>query len=1369
MSKMAALDWSKFQRLDGDPRLNFELLCRNLVTRHYRQFGCVRALRNQPGVEFHIQLHSACSLGDSGRWWGWQCKWFGVPSDGLLNNSQKDDIRQSLAQSKEKLPELTDWVLWTPCTLSKSSQEWYYSLSSVQPRLHLWSESELREHLAGPGAIMRAPYFGELALTASDLQQIHERTTAALHGRWFPEVHQVVAAEQQIRRALGETDQWSDLKRVASNLESGSARVIDRLPFLTEKVRACAAPLLDAARDLRGLLDAAGSDLSALDVDDLGVRLNAVARTCEQWNAFSRLLRAARSSFALDATNFVATVYEAIHSLSELQRSLARRVLAIVGEAGFGKSQLAAQVTAPSATRPAGILLFGRDLRSRENFDDLARRVCLHGEPVKTFESLVAAVDAAAQRASCRLPIIIDGLNEAEDARDWKGAIAQTLPLLQQYRHVLLVCTVRGDFVAHAIPDEVDRVHLEGFQEELNSAVARYFQHYRIDATDSPIDSQAFEHPLLLRMFCEVTNPARQKTVGVEAMPTSLTALFERFLLTSADRIAELAATGERFCVEEVLDALRRIAIELWDRRARAIPAEDLRSLLHDTGRVWERSIVRALEQEGLLFRDSFDGQQSGQYAVVYDALAGHMIADALVGRVGPGEFVQWFRLQSEGGLFAHGSSRRHPLASDIISGLVGVLPRRAFRQQLWLLLDEPLRSEALYAAARLEAEWLDPQTVAALESSLIQLPHSSRDLLNRMWATRDAADHPLNSHCLDRVLRAMPNAERDLRWSEWIRRHREAVVVDLDKIAERWKSGVLDSERERLLARWIMWTLTSTVRPVRDRATRALFRLGLVIPDALFRLTADSLRISDPYVSERTLAASYGVAMTLYCQPERVRERMQLGEFAGHLINEMFMPDAPAATWNALARDSALGVIELAGKMTPGCFGSRERQYLQPPFRIPHTPFRPPKTIRDADIAEARWAIDYDFDKYRIGGFAREGRWAERRGVTHDEVRRQVEARIVELGYEASRFGSIDEMITRCVGGQGTARPSRTDCYGKKYAWIAFLEMHGLSHQRGKAQQARLGRRPAEPLIDPSFPEQPRAWRPELPSLFADAFIDRQRWIAHGCEPDYTNLLSPAVVDGAHGPWVLLDGHVEQTAASDDRRVFTLFRGVLTSARSVRALIAGYFACPYPGNDAIPRLVEDYYTYWGEVSWSRRFASSLWNRNGRAKSDRKKAFSEVSGSTDESGVYIELPACQFIWESHHSELNSVSAVTVPAPALIEHLQLRGRPQELDFADGSGRVASLYREFRAERDAYASHLLYLRADLLAEYLRASNQSLVWMVWGERGWRFVGYQEPSDQEVVLLRTSANVHRRAYVWRPSASQPIELGPSYDVRAR
>jgi hypothetical protein len=75
---------------------------------------------------------------------------------------------------------------------------------------------------------------------------------------------------------------------------------------------------------------------------------------------------------------------------------------------------------------------------------------------------------------------------------------------------------------------------------------------------------------LTLRLFCEVTNPKREKVVGIDAMPGSLTALFDRYLDQVGERIAELALP-EHSATTRMMSgrAMTTIANMLWGSCAR--------------------------------------------------------------------------------------------------------------------------------------------------------------------------------------------------------------------------------------------------------------------------------------------------------------------------------------------------------------------------------------------------------------------------------------------------------------------------------------------------------------------------------------------------------------------------------------------------------------------------------------------------------------------------------------------------------------------------------------------------------------------------------------------------------------------------------
>ncbi len=151
------LDWQKFKELTGDDAKNFEKLCRGIVRRRFGKFGPLIERKNQPGVEFYIRLDRDCpELGDSGDKVGWQCKWFKLTVDGKLTSSAKSKILYSLDMTNKHVEDLNRWILWTPFTLAKADQEWFYhQQSNYSYELQLWNANDIDNCLKGSALELR--------------------------------------------------------------------------------------------------------------------------------------------------------------------------------------------------------------------------------------------------------------------------------------------------------------------------------------------------------------------------------------------------------------------------------------------------------------------------------------------------------------------------------------------------------------------------------------------------------------------------------------------------------------------------------------------------------------------------------------------------------------------------------------------------------------------------------------------------------------------------------------------------------------------------------------------------------------------------------------------------------------------------------------------------------------------------------------------------------------------------------------------------------------------------------------------------------------------------------------------------------------
>ncbi|HHK42339.1 MAG TPA: hypothetical protein ENJ50_07970, partial [Planctomycetaceae bacterium] len=580
-------------------------------------------------------------------------------------------------------------MLWTRQALTKADQEWFEGLSSTMT-LHLWTADEIDNLLVGQANVFRSTYFGDLILTPDFLRERHDHSVAPIRGRWQPEVHQVVDAERSLRRMLGESGSWDELRALAVDLRS-QADAAQTAPAVPPPFASSVSGVVETARLFADALERVADAVRAGDIDLLRDEISAQpgALTAEVATA-PRRLRSGNHLAGLYVTNAVAGCREALHLFSEIEEAFSSHVVALVAPAGCGKTHLAAQLTAPTNSRPAGMLLYGRDLHASHTLDDLARRVTVAGQPVQTLELLLAAVDAAGQRARHRLPVVIDGLNESEDPRVWKAELASLERVLAKYPYVLLVSTIRPEFQDEALPDGTRCVEIADYGVDAIEAIRLYFRHWKIDATDASLPG-FLRHPLTLRLFCEVTNPTRKKTVGIDAMPGSLTALFDRYLDQIGDRIADLAPRTQRYYAQDVRAALTTFAELLWESRSRSMGLSELRKALGDDGRPWDQSLVRALEHEGVLLRMPSD--HGDAYVPVYDRIGGHLIATALLTQHGRAGFETWIREPTTTALLAGDYDERHPLGDDIVYSLVGQIPRRFYSKQLWQLVDEPIRA----------------------------------------------------------------------------------------------------------------------------------------------------------------------------------------------------------------------------------------------------------------------------------------------------------------------------------------------------------------------------------------------------------------------------------------------------------------------------------------------------------------------------------------------------------------------------------------------------------------------------------------------------------------------------------------------------
>lgn len=1011
--------------------------------------------------------------------------------------------------------------------------------------------------------------------------------------------------------------------------------------------------------------------------------------------------------------------------------------------------------------------------------------LCLASGFPNDANALLSSLQVLGQRRGVRALLIVDAINEG-DQREWRRALRRLCIQMRAYPNVGLVLSCRTPFDRLLVRPRTRSLLIvvdhPGFAEIEFDAQLAFFDYYEIPTPGYPLITPEFSRPLFLKLFCEAIRRLgpSQKTRSLREVASGqkgMTYILERFVKAIGHRLENDLQIPRGFCwsvlkgdrpagVHGVLGVAPIMAAQLRDYVTKEECLNAIGAFLGPRdGPQKRRKILRRMVADGLLgesvrWDDTVEGvgfpyQRFGDHLV-----ARHLLASDLDVRSSAHVRRSFYRNRPLGKVFATFPGGYSYVMPGLASAIMIEFPERTRkvlpheeRELVFYLPRACTPAEAVMNTFLEGLPWRSRESFTRQTDRVIEFflrDYGQRSAVRTFEVLVDLAcrkEHPYSSAGLEQNLALLSIPDRDLSWTEFVRECADSsTIFRLLAWVERNADAPIEAGAAVEALTVVSLFLTTTRRQLRDRVTRALFLLGLQHPAALFTRALRALEFNDPYVPERVLAACYGVAMAHWADPAGTRLRSELPTFAQSLISAMFLPGAPHRTRHVLMRDYALGVIELADRVQPGCVKPGHRRYLRAPFSQIPPPFREAAAIPDEQCVAAEGALHMDFNNYTLGRLISDRKNYDSEHPEYVDVRRQILGRITDLGYSPERFGELDKSIGRHSWYDQREDGGKTDRYGKKYSWIAFFEMYGLRIDTGALAERRMEERTSDGDIDPSFPQTPRPWKPRLRNPFDVNPKNVAEWMRSGPTLSYDALLHPSQVDRARGPWLLLDGYVRREAVNDHRAIFTFLRAVLVKAGDVDRLRAEYGRVEVPSN-VIPRVGGDYYTYAGEIPWSRRFGTDLRWKNGKAKRHVEQIYRWYGQGKWDPGVNVELTAHGYAWESYHSALNQSGHLLYPAPAICEMLQLVGHRHCGDLYDPQGRGATLYRRFKEGDDVLALDVLYIRRSLLRRYLIATGQVLVWLIWGERECKrdviLEMYNEPSVRDV--LDAQANSYK------------------------
>lgn len=1257
---MSDLHWERFASLTGDPRNNWEVLCREVVRRHYERFGPLATRKQNPGVEFHVKVEAGdCDLGGPGCHWGWQCKWFNdqtLKRDGSLLAAQRTAIEDSIEKTVRHVPGLTDWVLWTREKFTAADARWLADLDAPFT-LHHWDGETLIGLLTGPAEALRQSWFGSLTLSREELTRRRCTAMAPIAHRYVEELHILTSTQRDVEARLMEPLPEDELSSILVELEATYEGLQETLHLAKEQMEQMHLDLMQA-------LGTATESLGELR-DRLSEGLKPSREELERADALTESPRDDELwgdheldfEYADDASR---RQEEGLLALRRVRRflkiaalSFGRPMIVASGSAGAGKTHLSANITGPSA-KAQGVLLLGSQFSSGIEDDDLARHSGLAG----TLDELLEAMEAMGVREGRRVPLVIDGINESEDPSDWKGVLARLQSRLTQLGHVFALITVRPSYRRFCLPDDVPTVDLAGLVGVEREAVDRYFSHYRIDATPAAIDWWQPTDPLLLSVFCRTVNPEATRTIDADDLPGSLSEVFDAYLDGVVARIATTMEVPE----VEIMDAVLLLGERFYDAQARQLGRLDVTTVLGDQRRAkWKESLRFQLESEEIVLREVVE---EGEYVIwAYDLLAGHVIGKGLLQRFD----VQDLTAATSSALEAH------PLVDDIITGMAGILGRRQIE-----LAEVFSENQELYWRASLASLRLPPEQMgeASLEGLRLAFPRRSEVILDAISGSLLRPNHPLNALILDRILGGLDVWERDLTWSG-----SGAVGHQIARLSETWRLGE-SSGADAVAMAWLSWTLTTPYTHRRDEAVLALYRLGLREPGLLFRRVIEMLNVNDPAILEGLLGAAYGVAMR--AQDPLLTDPGTVTELARDLQDRLLCPAASDPTLNWQIREYAYRITQFASWLSEGELVA-SGDAAQPP--LPQPKSSPNPALPDSGAWEE---VDAAVEIEEVGEAIKALSLSAADG-REQEIEGLVRARIAELGW-ARLLAAAEENETD---------PDRLNSYAEKYARAGILDAAGRLSDEGCLlvdPGSDAAWRLPEPRLDPSFPES--APVPRFLSPWRNESDPGQKWIQPGPSQILNDLLQREDEDGS---WLLTDARLAFRLSTEPYVGASRIRGLLALEgwESIEDQIAAHGI----DNDAVPEIHSEHDCYGGEIPWAPSFDSQTTKPSGES-TPRLANFGGAPGPP------IELLGIGIAWPLRRSAFNTAEIGAVPAKFLCRSLQLRQAGSSMEFIDEHERPAARAFSCRGFQ-GWSGSLLYLRRDLLERYANERD--------GEWGW------------------------------------------------
>ncbi len=1026
--------------------------------------------------------------------------------------------------------------------------------------------------------------------------------------------------------------------------------------------------------------------------------------------------------------------------------------LLLGGEAGTGKTHLLCDLSIKKINEKNPVLMvLAQELTNvTDPFSQLAEKTGFAKNKIQLLKKLSALSDKRNERAL----IIIDGINEG-DYKGWKSGFSSMINDLAAYPQIGLIISARTPydyiFCDKEYNNKIISLYHRGFDDIEFDAVTQFFHYYNIPMPDYPLLDSEFSNPLFLKVACEALreigeqSQKRRRLNEIASGLKTITTLFEDYVTHCAKSIEEKYNLPRKICWNIIKG--KKVKID-------GVPTEiGIATIMAKEGREWiyphelKEVIQKHTALSGLRLDEFYAEfpllgiviseirwlkEKQQVFRLPYQRISDHIIARSLLRNhlsniKNESELKERLQNTRLGQVFKvnnpeWGQYDKPELAAAIIMEFPEFVKNKKFisedNREIIIFLPEKNQSlNAFYQPFLSGLTWRHNTNFSACTNDYVSYFLACSSLSARkkaLEATSNLAtrkDHIYNGQRLYSYLSKFSVADRDLFWSEFIRNFE---TYSIRERLIKWLSSndltTLDENSVDNFLYILKLFLCSSDERLRDRSTKLIFDLGLLFPHLIFRHALEGLDFNDPYLSERVLAASYGVAMRLYAKRKNLKN---IANFAKDIYHLMFDVKAKHSTTHFIIRDYASSLIQLAKHIDPSSFDDTQLKRTVFPFhKMGITRWLL------AEPQDGAMPMSYDFRKDNVSRLANNHDKYNFEHPNHSIIERKILWRIKKFGFSLEKFKNIDSYISQMQHMQSSGH---IKTYGEKYSLIAYYELLGFLYDRGKVSLNHLsGNNRIELSIDPSFPIY-KSHKNFVSFKLLRKSKNIGKWVKKGGIPNFSPYLVKKEIKGIKNNAILLNGIFFEKNKEIGKQLFIHIRGVFVNKNLRSMLVEGLKKTPLERLN-IPEVNSYRYIYSGEIPWSDNFylldAENLTATEYLIKDqpDGSKSHSFLTLMD----VPVEIPYSEYSWNTQSCLENKIGSVSILSKNMIDHFGLFFNPDGMNFYDKIGEQVSSIIKF-VESDCFHNHyeFFYISEKILQDYLNAKNLSLIWIVTGEK--------------------------------------------------